>query len=67
MLEAIPTTLPLLLTGLLLGGMIFFAFVFAPLVFKMLPADTAGACIRQIFPAYYQVFAAASVLAAVSA
>lgn len=65
--ETVLTTLPLLLTGLHLRGMAFFAFVFAPLVFIKLPSDTAGAFIRQVFPVYYQVFAATSVLAVLSA
>lgn len=42
-----------LLTALLLGGMVWFSFVFAPLVFKKLPKETAGAFISQVFPVYY--------------
>lgn len=45
------------------GGMIFFAFVFAPLVFVKLPAETAGHFIRAVFPVYYTVMAAASLVA----
>lgn len=67
MIEHLVTTLPLLLTGLVLGGMTFFAFVFAPLVFIKLPAETAGSFIRQVFPVYYRVFAAAAALAALAA
>jgi len=37
----------------LLGGMIFFAAVMAPLVFTRLPPAQAGQFIRQVFPAYY--------------
>lgn len=45
------------ITGLALaltfGGMTFFSAVIAPLVFTKLPAATAGAFIRQLFPWYY--------------
>lgn len=37
----------------LLGGMVFFAAVVAPLVFTRLPADQSGPFIRATFPAYY--------------
>jgi hypothetical protein len=57
----------LLLTGIILGGMGFFAFVFAPLVFTKLPATIAGGFIRQVFPVYYQVFTAVTAFAAVAA
>jgi hypothetical protein len=53
-----------LCTALILGGMAFFAFVYAPLVFRKLPADVAGGFIREVFPVYYRVLAALSVLAA---
>lgn len=42
-----------LFTALVLGGMLCFAVVFAPLVFIRLPAETAGPFIRQVFPVYY--------------
>lgn len=67
MLDHLVTTLPLLLTGLALGGMAFFAFVFAPLVFTKLPGAVAGGFIRQVFPVYYRVFAVLAALAALSA
>jgi len=51
-------------TGLLAGGMTFFSFVFAPLVFKKLPAETAGAFIAAVFPVYYAAGLALSALAA---
>lgn len=48
--------------ALLLGGMVFFAAVMAPLVFTKLPADQAGRFIRAVFPFYYlYVFATATV------
>jgi hypothetical protein len=49
------------------GGMLFFAAVVAPLVFAKLPAPTAGAFIRQLFPVYYVAMAGASALAALCA
>ncbi len=39
--------------ALLLGGMVFFSAVVAPLVFMRLPADHAGRFIRSLFPFYY--------------
>lgn len=39
--------------ALLLGGMVFFAVVIAPLVFTWLPPDQSGRFIRQVFPVYY--------------
>lgn len=43
----------LLAAALLLGGMVFFAAVLAPLIFTALPGDTAGPFVRRVFPAYY--------------
>jgi hypothetical protein len=40
-------------TGLLLGAMVFFSGVMAPLIFTKLGADAAGRFIRQVFPWYY--------------
>ena len=39
--------------ALLLGGMVFFAALIAPLVFRILPADQGGRFIRTLFPRYY--------------
>ena len=51
--------------ALLLGGMVFFAAVIAPLVFTRLPAEHAGRFIRAVFPFYYlYVLATAAVGAA---
>lgn len=50
--------LALLLTGVLLGGMLFFSFAFAPLLFIRLPAEVAGPFIRGFFPVYYGIGAA---------
>ena len=52
--------------ALLLGGMIFFAAVMAPLVFTRLPAKQAGAFIRAVFPIYYLYVLASSVVAALA-
>ncbi|WP_026091822.1 DUF4149 domain-containing protein [Blastomonas sp. AAP53] len=60
--------LALLLTALLFGGTILYAFGFAAFVFTALPAETAGPLIRRAFPHFYlfvlTVSAAAAVFAA---
>ena len=38
-----------------LGIMIFFSFVLAPMIFKILDADNASKFVRKIFPYYYFV------------
>ena len=43
----------LVATGALWGGMVFFALVYAPLIFIKLEADVAGRFIRHVFPVYY--------------
>ena len=58
-------TLATLLSGLALGGMVFFSFVMAPLIFRTLPAETAAALMRAAFPLYYRVMAALTGAAAV--
>ncbi|MFZ1415600.1 MAG: DUF4149 domain-containing protein [Defluviicoccus sp.] len=40
-------------TGILLGAMLFFSGVMAPLIFTKLDAEVAGRFIRQVFPWYY--------------
>ena len=47
------------------GGMAFFAFVYAPLVFIKLGTETGGRFIREVFPVYYMAMGATSVAAAV--
>jgi hypothetical protein len=37
----------------LVGGMVFFGAIVAPLVFTQLPPDIAGPFIRTVFPCYY--------------
>ena len=48
-----PTWMPLFTTAVLLGGMVFFAAIMAPLVFTRLPGPQAGPFIRAVFPVYY--------------
>jgi hypothetical protein len=53
-----------LLCAVALGGVLFFAAVFAPLVFRTLQPATAGDLLRQVFPVYYRVLTALTILAA---
>lgn len=46
-----------LLVAVVLGSMVFFSFVMAPLIFIKLPAETSGPFIRQVFPVYYLALA----------
>ena len=43
------------MVSLVLGIMLFFSFILAPIIFKVLPPDNAGVFIRAIFPYYYLV------------
>ncbi|PTX56602.1 uncharacterized protein DUF4149 [Litoreibacter ponti] len=47
------TTLALLATALLFGGMTLYSFGFAGFLFRALPAETAGPTIRRAFPGFY--------------
>ena len=47
------TTLALLVTALLFGGMVLYSFGFAAFLFSALPAETAGPTIRRAFPHFY--------------
>ena len=47
------------------GGMAFFAFVYAPLVFIRLGTEDGGRFIREVFPVYYVAMGAVSIAAAV--
>lgn len=49
--------------ALTFGGMTFFSAVVAPMVFTKLPADRAGAFIREIFPWYYLTMGITTLLA----
>ena len=46
------------------GAMVFFAFVYAPLVFVKLGTEAGGRFIREVFPVYYLAMGAASIAAA---
>ena len=46
------------------GGMAFFAFVYAPLVFIKLGTETGGRFLREVFPVYYVAMGAVSIAAA---
>ncbi len=52
--------------AVLLGGMVAFSFLFAPLVFIKLPAETAGPFIRAVFPWYYLFVLGVAALAALA-
>jgi len=54
----------LIVVALLFGGMVLYSFGFAAFVFKALPAETAGALIRQAFPYFYLFVIVVSGLAA---
>ena len=54
----------LVLVAALFGGMLFFAALFTPLVFRKLPRETAAAFLRDVFPVYYRVMGIASLVAA---
>ena len=57
----------LLVTALLFGGMVLYAFGFAAFVFTALPAEIAGPLIRRAFPHFYLFVLATSLIAAVGA
>ena len=54
----------LLVTALMFGGTVLYAFGFAAFVFSALPAETAGPLIRRAFPHFYLFVFVTSVLAA---
>lgn len=57
-------TLALLVTALLFGGMVLYAFGFAAFVFTALPPDVASPTIRRAFPYFYLFVLGVSGLAA---
>jgi hypothetical protein len=57
----------LLLSGVLLGSMIFFSAVVAPTVFSALPSEHAGSYLRALFPRYYLWGAVVAALAGAAA
>ncbi|MBT1450590.1 DUF4149 domain-containing protein [Glaciecola sp. XM2] len=46
----------ILIVSIILGGMLTFQFLFAPLIFIKLPSETARPFIRKFFPFYYLYF-----------
>ena len=59
--------LALLLTATLLGGMVFFSFGFAPVLFAQLPSERVRPLLRGTFPYYnLAVIALAAIAAAVT-
>jgi len=57
------TTLALLTTSLLFGGMVLFSFGFAAFLFSALPTDVARKTIRRAFPHFYVFVIATALLA----
>jgi hypothetical protein len=56
----------LLLAATLLGGMVFFSFGFAPVLFAQLPMDKVRPLLRGTFPYYYLAVIALSGVAALA-
>ena len=54
----------LVVTAAVFGGMLFFAALFAPMVFRTLPRESAAGLMRRLFPVYFAVMAAVSALPA---
>ena len=65
-MSAVVDGIALLSVGGLWGGMLFFAAVYAPLIFLRLDPETAGRFIRQVFPAYYMAMGVTSLVAALA-
>ena len=61
------TALTLIATAALFGGMVFFSFGFAPVLFAQLPEDRVRPLLRGTFPYYYLAVIGASALAALLA
>lgn len=52
-MPAIAAAVGLFATALLLGGMVFFSLVVAPVAFRTLGTEMAGTLLRRLFPLYY--------------
>ena len=65
MIAAIIDAVALTAAAVVFGGMVFFAFVYAPLVFIKLGTEIGGQFIREVFPVYYVAMGATSIAAAV--
>ena len=61
------TTFALLMAAMLFGGMTFFSFGFAPVLFKQLPTDKVRPLLRGTFPYYYLTVIGMSAVATASA
>ena len=57
----------LLLTAVLFGGMVFYSFGFAPVLFKLMPVADARPILRGTFPYYYLAIIGLSFIAALAA
>jgi len=57
----------LLITAVLLGGMTFFSFGFAPVLFKLLPSAEVRPILRGTFPYYYLAVILISILCTILA
>ncbi len=57
-MEGFTASVALFATALLLGGMVMFAAVVAPTVFRVLEPASAGRFLRRLFPVYYVYCAA---------
>ena len=55
-------TLALVTVAAQFGGMGFFAFLFTPMVFKVIDREDAANFFRQIFPIYYRIMACAAIV-----
>ena len=64
MIPAIVDSAGLLAVAGVFGGMTFFAFVYAPLVFIKLGTTSGGQFIREVFPVYYVAMGGVSIVAA---
>lgn len=53
----------LVLVAALFGGMLFFAALFAPMVFRKLPREDAAAFMRAFFPTYHRTMGVVALLA----
>ncbi|MDD9718831.1 DUF4149 domain-containing protein [Dinoroseobacter sp. PD6] len=61
------TDLVLLMSATLLGGMVFYSFGFAPVLFAQLPMDRVRPLLRGTFPYYYLAVIGLSAVTAVAA
>jgi uncharacterized membrane protein len=65
--EYLLSLLAIVLVALLLGSMVFFAGVMAPLIHRKLPPEVAGAFLQEVFPVYFLVMLGLSLLGAAAA